>query len=90
VVFTSRSAVLCRICDPTVVPPVKLTMSMPGCSTRYRLASAPAASTLRTPGGSWACSAAAATYWVTRRVSSGSFRITVLPLSSAGSTFMPM
>jgi hypothetical protein len=69
---------------------VKLTMSMPGCSTRYRLTSAPAASALSTPCGSSASSAAAATYWVTSRVSSGIFRITLLPLSSAGSTFMPM
>ena len=72
------------------VPPVKLTLLIPGCPTSAAPASGPPVTTLSTPGGSPAKSASSANRNMPKGAISGGLATTAFPAARAGPHFWPM
>ncbi len=84
----SESAQVRMMCWPIALEPVKLILSTSGCSSRGWPASGPRpVSTLSTPAGTPASSAARARPRAVRGVCSAGFSTTVQPAARAGATF---
>lgn len=71
---------------PTAVLPVKVTLSTPGCETRYSAASGSAGSTEITPSGTPASVKMSASILAVIGVSGAGFSTTVQPASRAGAS----
>src|SRR5262245_48668653 len=75
------------IAAPTTSEPVNVTMSTAGSVVRSSPTSGPPVTTLSTPGGRSAASAAAARTRAENGVNGDGLRTTVLPAANAGPTF---
>ena len=79
--------VMAPIARPVLIPPVKVTMSMPGCDTRLSPTWPRPVSTFSAPAGNPASSAMRSYSNPIWGVISDDFRTTVLPAAGAGASF---